>query len=132
MVRRERMNDACVEPRFAERPVDRLVVDAGHLDGHNGVSQSFCLASLRDQLRHRFQSASGMLYGGRFDKDLAKEIAEHPFRSSLGAVDGDNAEVLRPDGLHPLLNLAGRLPNKSFLRARGFPFLGLRNHPSVS
>ena len=48
MIRRERMNDPCVESRFAKRSLDRLVIDAGHLDGDDGVGQSFCPASLRD------------------------------------------------------------------------------------
>ena len=113
MVRRERMHDARVEPRLAERSLDRLVIDAGHLDGHDRVGQAFGPASLRHQLRHRAQSARGMLHARRFDQDLAVEVAQHPFRAAFGAVHRDDAEVLRSHRLNSLLDLAGGLADES-------------------
>ena len=114
--------------RFTKRSLGRLVIDAGHLNGHDGVGQSFRLASLRDRLGHRSQSARGMLHAGRFDKDLAIEVAKHPFRSAFGTVDRDDAEVFRSNRLNLLLDLARRLPDESFFRARKFPLPGFRNH----
>jgi hypothetical protein len=118
--------------RFTKRSLGRLVIDAGHLHGNNRVGQFLGLTDFRDRLRHPSQSARGMLNAGRFDKDLAIEVAQHPFRSAFGTVDRDDAEVFRSNRLNPLLDLARRLADESFFRARKFPFPGLRNHPIVS
>ena len=132
MVGRERVNDPCVETRFTERSLDRLMIDAGHLYGDDGVSQPFCPASLRNKLRHHPQPACGMLNRSRFDNHLAIEVAQHPFRAAFSAIDRNDAKVFRPDSLHALLNLPSRLPNKPFFRTRDFPFLDRCDHPSVS
>ena len=118
MVRREGMDNARVESRLAERSLDRLVIDAGHLDGHDRIGQAFRPASLRDKLRQHSQSARGMLDRCRFDQHLAIKIAQHPLGAAFRAVHRDDAEVFRPDGLHPLLDLPRRLPNEPLLRAR--------------
>ncbi|MBP87447.1 MAG: hypothetical protein CMJ64_12105 [Planctomycetaceae bacterium] len=73
-----------------------------------------------------------MFDGSRFDDDLTVEVTQHPFGSSFGAIDGDDAEVFWPDRLHAFLNFAGGLANESFLRARGFPFLASSNHSKIS
>jgi hypothetical protein len=73
-----------------------------------------------------------MLNLRRLDEYFTVEVAEHPFGSAFGAVDRDDAEVFRSNGLNPLLDLARRLPDESFFRARNFPFPGFRNHRTVS
>ena len=47
------------------------------------------------------EARPGVLDDGRGDEDAAVEVGEHPLGAGLGAVDGDDAEVLRPDGLDP-------------------------------
>ena len=113
---------ARVELCFAEGSLDGLVVDAGHLHGNDGVGQTFRFADFGDTLSHGSQAARGMLDDGGFDDDFAIEVTEHPFGPSFSAIDRDDAEVFRPDGLHTLLDLAVGLPDKSFFRAREFLF----------
>jgi len=50
---------------------------------------------------------------GGFDDDPAVEIAEHPFGTSLGAIDRDDAEVFRSDLSYPILNLSMWFANKA-------------------
>ena len=40
----------------------------------------------------------------RLDDDFAIEVAQHPLGSPLGTIDGYNAEVLRPNRFHSVLN----------------------------
>jgi hypothetical protein len=68
-----------------------------------------------DELRHRLQTAVGMFDGGGFDEHLAVEVAEHPLGPSFRAIDGDDAEVLWPDVLDPLLDLPPGLADEAFL-----------------
>ncbi|MEZ6121359.1 MAG: hypothetical protein R3C28_33055 [Pirellulaceae bacterium] len=132
MIRREGMHDSRVEAGFAEGSLDRFVIDAGHFHSHDRVGQFFRLARFTDELRHHSQSAGCVFDGHRLDDDLAIEITKHPLRAPLRTVDRHDAKVLWPDSLNPLLDLSRRLTNKSLFRARGFSFLGLRNHLHVS
>jgi hypothetical protein len=59
--------------------LDRLVIDAGHLDRDDGVGQSLGLAYLGDILHHPSQVPCGMLNGRGFEDHFAVEVAKHPF-----------------------------------------------------
>ena len=48
---------------------------------------------------HGLEARPGVLDDGGGYEDAAVEVGEHPLGAGLGAVDGDDAEVLRPDGL---------------------------------
>jgi hypothetical protein len=132
MMRREGMHNARIEAGLAERPLHRLVIDARHLDGHDGIGQPFRPANLRDILHHPSQVTCGMLHGRRFHENLAVKVAEQPLGPAFGAVHGDHAKVLGPDRPHALLDLPRRLADKPFFGTRENPLFGSCDHLRVS
>jgi hypothetical protein len=103
--------------------LDGLVIDAGHLDCHDEVCQSFGLSGLGDPLRHGLQTAFGVLDFLGFHDDFAVEVTEHPFGASLRAIDRDDPETLGSGSLNASLDLPS--PGLSINRFRGPLALGL-------
>jgi len=84
------------------------ILDADFTDDADGVSDynNTTLYSGRE-----YNPETGLYYyrGRYYHAELGRFIGRDP----IGFLDGDNAEVFRPDGLNPLLDLAGRLADES-------------------
>ncbi len=107
-----------VEPEVFEwQPVERYlytpygvvtVLDADFTDDADGVSDynNTTLYTGRE-----YNPETGLYYyrARYYHAELGRFIGRDP----IGFLDGDNAEVFRPDGLNPLLDLAGRLADES-------------------
>jgi hypothetical protein len=61
-----------------------------------------------------------MLDLGRLDEHAAIAIAQHPFGPGLGAIDGDDAEVLWTDRLHARLDNAVGFAQNGWMLFSGF------------
>ena len=95
------MDQADLEPRGVAGPLDGEVVSPGPLDGDDEVGDAGPGDGLADRPGHGLEARPGVLDDGGGYDDAAVEVGEHPLGAGLGAVDGDDAEVLRPDGLDP-------------------------------
>jgi hypothetical protein len=95
------VDDAGLEPGGDGGALDRGVVVAGALDGDDEVAEVVIGHGPADAGGEVGEPAAGVLDGGRFDEDVPIEIGEHPFGAGLGAIDGDDAEVLGADVLDP-------------------------------
>jgi hypothetical protein len=95
------VDQAGLELRGVAGPLDGEVVSPGPLDGDDEVGDTGPGEGLADRPDHGLEARPGMLDDGRGYDDAAVEVGEHPLGAGLGAVDGDDAEVLRPDGLDP-------------------------------
>jgi hypothetical protein len=61
----------------------------------------------------------GVYQDGGFDEDRAIVVAEKILGPGLGAIDADDAKMLRPDRLHALGELPVRLLDKETSRLFG-------------
>jgi hypothetical protein len=95
------MDDAGLEPGRDGGAVDGGVIVAGALDGDDEVAEVVVGPGPADAGREVVEPPAGLLDDGGSDEDVALEIGEHPFGAGLGAIDGDDAEVLGPDLLDP-------------------------------
>jgi hypothetical protein len=86
--------------------LDGPVVGAGAFDGHDQVPDVMLLHGLANAVEGRAQVALGVGHGRGGQQHPAKEVGEQVTGAGLGAVDGDDAEVLRTDGLDPLAEVA--------------------------
>ena len=93
------MDDAGVESGGGEGALHRAVIAAGLLDGDDEVPQVVLGDGPPEVGEGCVESGAGVLDGGQGDEDAAVEVGEQPGGAGLGAVDGDNAEVLGSDGL---------------------------------
>ena len=95
------MDDAGLEPGGVGDALDRQVIVAGALDGDDEIAEVMVGHGARDAGDEVVEPLTGMLDDGGVDEDVAIEIGEHPFGSGLGAIDGDDTEVLGADLLDP-------------------------------
>ena len=110
----ERVNNACFIACVAERPHGRLVIRASHFDRDNGISD-FVLFDRLFECQHGELKAIAIVFNiGRLREHVPIEIGEPPCGSRFGTVDGDDAKLIRPDGLHSLLNHALRSAEYGF------------------
>ena len=104
------------QPRFAassaERPLHGAMVHAGHFDGDQVIFQTVLLARLAELYDGQLQLRLLVLDDRRRNEHLAVEVAKHPFRAGLGAIDRDDPKPLRPDLLHAILNHPARLAQR--------------------
>ena len=94
------MDEAGLEPGGGEGPLDGEVVAAGPLDGDDEVAEAGSATASRIVGPWPRVPRGCARRRWRYE-DAAVEVGEHPFGAGLGAVDGDDAEVLGPDGLDP-------------------------------
>ena len=92
------MDDAGVEAG-GEGPLHRAMIAAGLLDGDDEVAEAVLGDSPPELGDGGVEPRAGGLDGGEGDEDAAVEVGEQPGGAGLGAVDGDDAEVLGSDGL---------------------------------
>ena len=83
-------------------------VDA-RLDGDDEVCQLVRAEGVADTLGGGLQLALPMRHHRGRHMDGAEEIRQHELGADLGAIDGNNAEVLRPDRLDTAGELTPRL-----------------------
>ena len=91
------MDDADLESRGGDGTLDRAVVAAGPFDDHDQVADLG--RSRAERTLDRRANPAGLLDHGGSDEDAAVEVGEHPFGTGLGAIDGDDTEVLGSDPL---------------------------------
>jgi hypothetical protein len=108
-----------LEAGGAEGTLDGAVVLAGELDEDDEVAQVVLLLGAAEAIDGGLEVAAGVGQGGGLEQDVAVEVGEQPLGAGLGAVDGDDAEVLGPDLLDAGDQLAARL-----LELEGFAGLG--------
>jgi hypothetical protein len=93
------VDDAGVEAGDGEGALHRAMIAAGLLDGDDQVAEVVLGDGAAEVVDGGVESRAGVLDGGEGDEDAAVEVGEQPGGAGLGAVDGDDTEVLRADGL---------------------------------
>src|SRR5262245_51755773 len=93
------VDDAGVEAGGGEGSLHRAMIRAGLLDGDDRVAEVMLGDGAPELGDGGVKSRAGVLDGGQGDEDAAVEVGEQPVGAGLGRVDGDDAEVLRSDGL---------------------------------
>jgi hypothetical protein len=105
----EGMDQAHVPAELAESPLHGTMIFAGAFDGDDEVSQIVLAERLADALDGGLQFALAMHHHRGRHMNGAEEIRQHELGAGLGAIDGNNAEVLRPDRLDTAGELTPRL-----------------------
>ena len=85
------------------------MVPAGAFDGDQEVLEVVAAGGLADGGDGLSEGGAVVLDGGGRDEDVAVEVGKHPLGAGLGAIDGDDAEVLRADLLDARVEGAARL-----------------------
>ncbi len=106
------MDDAGLEAGGDGGALDRRVVVAGALDGDDRIAEVMLGRGAADPGGEVAEPLAGMLDGSGLNYDISIEIGEHPFGTGLGAIDGDDAEVLGPDLLDPGMDRARGLGDR--------------------
>ena len=92
-----------------------LMIRASHFDGDDEVFD-VVLFDRQFESQHRESKTAAVVFdAGRLREHFTIEIGEPPCGASFGIVDGDDAKLLRPDGLDTLLN--------NFLRSAAYRLL---------
>jgi hypothetical protein len=100
----ERMNDAHLESAGGKGPGGRMMISARAFDGDDEIAQTTLLDRLAQGGDGGIEAGTVVFDDRRLDDHVAIEIRKHPFGSGLGAVDGDDAEVLGSDLLNAGMN----------------------------
>jgi hypothetical protein len=93
------VDDAGVEAGGGEGALHRAVIAAGPFDGDAGVAEVVLGDGPPEVVDGGVETRAGVRDGGQRDEGAAVEVGERPGGAGLGAVDGDDAEGLGPDGL---------------------------------
>ena len=80
------------------------MIRASHFDGDDEIFDAMLFDRLFECQRSELKTAAVVFNVGRLREHVPIEIREPPCRSHFGTVDGDDAKLLRPDGLDTLLN----------------------------
>ena len=104
----KRMHKSGLIPGFAERSHGRLVKSARHFNGDDEVFETMFFHGLLQRQHGQVKGTSVMFNDRGLAEHLSIEVGEHPLGPHLGTVDGNDAKLLRADGLHPCLNDALR------------------------
>ena len=105
----EGMDDAGLEAGGGEGALDDVVIAAGAFDGDQAVVEVVAAMAWRMAAMAAVEGGAVVFDGGGRDEDVAVEVGKHPFGAGLGAVDGDDAEVLGADLLDARVEGAARL-----------------------
>ena len=87
------------------------VIIAGSLDGHDHVAQRVFFNGLPNALDGGLELGTIVFDGVGADKHLAVETADEHFGSRFGAIETNNAEMVRPDLLHTRVQYSAWLLN---------------------
>jgi hypothetical protein len=90
---------ADLEAGGAEGALHGSVIFAGAFDEDDEIAEVMLLSGLVDAVDGGVEVAAGMVESGGLQEGAAVEVREQVAGASLGAVDGDNAEMFRADGL---------------------------------
>src|SRR5262249_26348365 len=115
----EGVHGADVGTGLGEGVAGYMVVAAGALDGDHEVPEVVGRLGAAEvgQGGSGLDALLGHLGGGH--QDVAVKVAEHPLEARLGTIDGDDAEVLRPDRLHAGMDDAAGLLQEGWTRGGG-------------
>jgi len=95
------MNDAGLKASTSERSQDWQVIATGALDDDDQIFQVVASNGLAEN-SYGFVESGPIVFDDRgSDEGAAVEVGHHPLRASLGAVNGDDTEVLGTDLLNP-------------------------------
>lgn len=100
------MDQAGLAAGLTEGLLHGPVVRARAFEGDDAVLEVVPLHGLADAVAGGLAVAAVVGQGGRFEQDAAREVGEAVARTGLGTVDGDDAEMLGPDGLDARRQLA--------------------------
>src|SRR5229473_4959237 len=100
----EGMDDADLVAGGGKGLANDVVVTAGAFDGDDQVVQRMKLLGLTQASDGGLQVGAIMFDDEGRDQDVAKKVAQHPLGAGLGAIDTDDAEMLRSDFLDPDMN----------------------------
>src|SRR5712692_852494 len=115
------VDEAGVEAGLAEGALDGPMVFTGAFDEDDGVAEVVLLLGVADAFDGGLQVAAGVGQGGGFQERAAVEVAEQVAGGCVGTIDGEDAEVLGPDGPDPGAQLAGGLLQVTGLAVLGRP-----------
>ena len=107
----EGVDDPGVEAGVPEGLPDDLVVASGSFDGDNQVEDLVRVAGLSNAVDSHFERGLVVLDFGWRNEDISIKVSEHPFGASLGAVDGEDSEVLWSEFLDSGMDRAVGLVN---------------------
>ena len=96
----EGMDQADLEAGLSEGALDGSMVFAGAFDGDDEIAELVLDHGLAKAIDGGLEVAAAVGQGGGLDQDAAIEVGQEVTGACLGAVHGDDAEVLRPDGLN--------------------------------
>jgi len=117
------MNDTRLESGITTGALHGAVIISGALNGNQEVTELVLADGVSQQGDHVLQLGARMFDRGGLQEDASIEVAEHPARALLGAIHGDNSEVLGSDGLDALVQQAAGLgkgePSATPRRTRG-------------
>src|SRR5262249_32161530 len=85
------------------------VVAAGTFDGDDQVAELVLRGGAAEEVEGGVEIGSADGEGGGWDQDVAVEVGGEPLAAGLGAIDGDDAEVVGADGLDAWMEGAGGL-----------------------
>ena len=112
------MNDAGLKLATPKGVANDMVITPGAFNGHENVTQAMLLASPPYLPGHEVEFDSIVSHMGRRHKHFAIKIGEQPLTACLGAIDTNNAKVLRSNLLNPSMNTASGLLNGFVRRTR--------------
>ena len=115
----QRMNEACVKVGAAKGMVDQLMISAGPFDGDDEITQLMDAHGLPYSCDGSVQIFLSVQHRRRLDQDVAIKITEQILGPPLGTIDADDAKMLRPGRLHPIVDFARRFKHekpRSFTR----------------
>ena len=95
----ERMDDADLEAGGGEGPLGRVMEPAGALDDDDHIFDRTHFDLNINCLDGLAEAAGVVLQYSGWDEHVSLEVGHHPLGPRLGGVDGDDGEVLGPDGL---------------------------------
>jgi hypothetical protein len=113
------MHQPRFEPRFAKGTPDRLVIGARHFDANDQVGELMLFTGLAQLTDSQFELHALVLDRCRRDEHSAIEVGQHPLRTGLGAIDGDDAEALGPNFLDARLDYAARFAEHGLPESAG-------------
>ena len=99
---REGMHKSGVKARVTKSALDGAMIVAGHFDGDDAIAQLVLSAGLANAFDGRAKIIAVVLERGGRKKDLAIEVGEEIAGPRLGAIEGEDAEVLWADRLHAI------------------------------
>src|SRR5438128_9764478 len=103
------MDDADFEPGGGQGALHGAVITAGAFDRHQKILQSVGRQRLSNLSDCRIQAGAVVFDNGWRDDDVAVEISKHPLGSGLGAINADDAKVLRTYILDARMDNTARL-----------------------